>query len=201
MENIEEYTPEKMAEILFSQLPKDPLSICLLPYTDNPPSDELAFNFEILLTIYMEGIIDVYRLVEMLGSNTVIERDTNENIYNRKINISDINCDVLEILKPWFLSFGYILNITEYDDYKGVLDDFNLKNYYCKVILRDKPEDYGVFYHKKINRPYHFLMNGSYDNENIKDIKQLKALCFLPKNKKIENSKDKLYTISFSFAK
>jgi hypothetical protein len=199
-QNIEEFTPEKMAEVLFSQHPKDPLSICLLPFTDKLPSDEIAFNFEILMTIYMEGVIDVYRLVEMLSNNTIIDRNTD--IYKQKINIHDINIDVLELLKPWFLSFGYILNVTEYENYKGMIDDFNLKNYYCKIVLRDNPDDYGFFYHhKKINKPYHFLMNGGYDNEFVTDIKQLKALCFLPKNKSDPNSKDKVFSIGFSFAK
>jgi hypothetical protein len=77
-----------------------------------------------------------------------------------------------------------------------IIDELGLNNYYCKIILRENQEDFGVFYMKKINKPYHFLINGNF--EDIKDIRDMIAIFYLPKNKNDPESQRKLFTINFS---
>lgn len=201
LKDVSEVTPENLSKILFSKLPADPCSISLLPMNDDNQDEPLSFEFifEILLAIYMEGIIDVTRLYQMLSENRSIQAEDNINIYKKKLDLTHINLDVLNVLTPWFLSFGYMINIHEFiQNEDDIINEYGLNNYYCKIILRENPEDFGVFFMRQIEKPFHFIINGKYEQDEIKNISDLYAVFFLPKNKNDPLSKKKLFTITFS---
>jgi hypothetical protein len=181
---------------LFSDLPKDPMSIKFVPISDEPDEEEVTLVFEMLINIYMEGMIDVERLINMISTKKVIDKD--DEIYEKKINIHKINSNLMEFVKPWFLSIGYHVNIIEYDsdsEESNILKDY-LKNYYCKIIFRDNPHDYGIFFFRKINKPYHFVLNGEF--KQVKDLKDMFAVFIQPKNPSDDKSTEKIYSVSFS---
>ena len=51
---------------IFSNLPQDPLSIKFIPVSEEPDEEETSLVFEMLINIYMEGMIDAERLVNIL---------------------------------------------------------------------------------------------------------------------------------------
>jgi hypothetical protein len=201
-EQPDEFSPEKMAELIFSDLPADPVSIGLLPFNESDDidleTDAIAFNFEILLNMYMEGIIDVERLAQMLVTKEVVEMDPER--YNKKIKIDEVTTDILELIKPWFVSFGYTIIVSELEIEPNTdpIKEYGIENYYCKILLRDNPEDYGVFYFKQLKTPYHFTLNAKFDSTQIKSMKDMMAMFIKPKKRRDPTSKEKLFTISFS---
>jgi len=189
----EEFSPDELANFIFSDLPKEPCSISIIPSNkeDNIEftNDDLTFIFEILLSVYMEGIIDVERLILINTSKKIIDKD--HNLYDKPINLSYINQNILEYVKPWFMSLGYIINVIEYED-ESIFKEY-LNNYYSKIVLRDNPHDYGFFFFNKIPKPYHFILNGNY--KPVKSLKELFAIFIKPKS---ATEPEKYYTISFS---
>lgn len=184
----ENFSPEELASFLFDDLPVDPCSLSLLPYSHNIDKDQVSFLFEILITIYMEGILHGHRLYEMLSSKTQIS----ENNYpvKPKIIIDDFQLNNLMLCDKWLQSLGYHLIIQEYESDNYKFDD----NEYCKIILKDNPNDQQIFNQKKINKPYHFVMFRAYKATN--KLQNIKAVLYKPKND--NNSKDKIFTVKFN---
>lgn len=147
-DNFTEMSPVEIAEELFS---KEPSGITgskqIIPHDSEYNTSMI---FEILLTIYMEGL-------------TLID-----NINLQKITINDL-------LKPnrWFNDLGFNINVLNFDR-----NDDNKHNYsdqYCKIVL--KHSDPFIFELKNIDSEYTFLLNGIYkDNCEITKIEKLFAL-------------------------
>jgi hypothetical protein len=169
---------EDLVNQLFSSLPREPKSCQIIPDFGNDQVDN-ELIFEMLMNIYMDSIIDAERLADMIIANEPIEKKNIDSI-----DLSRINKDVLELVNPWFKSFGFNVNVHEYDE-QTFKEMKSFLNIYSRVIFRDY--DTGYFIMNNISNIYHFVKNGSYKNsDNIKDI------CFTI------NYNDKNYVISFS---
>jgi len=157
-------SPEDMAKFLFNQPPKDPCSICLLEYSEKYENDETSLNFEILITIYMEG------LMSLLDVITADQKANNKNSYEveyeacKKMTIDDLMAP-----NPWFISFGYSIQIDEIKSDKK--SERKFKNLikplaYCRALFSFDPLDRLHFLTKGINKRYTFLMSPSYKPTN-----------------------------------
>lgn len=188
---------------LYANTPKDSSSIQLIPIPENnedidfnKKNDIYLFVFEMLLEFYLEGIMHYKDLANILNAKIThnyeninfdeIESKFIDSIYDDYI-VNDINSEILKINQEWLNSIGYFLHVNEYnDEYFDQNDQQN--EYYCKIILKNNPDDYGYFYIRKIEIPYHIIINGNYDNNKIQKISDIK--CKLSVNKKV-------YLISF----
>lgn len=154
-ESAESLTPEELAKKLFSAPPAEPCTQSILPHCDHQDNDVTSFNFEILLTIYLEGFMN------MLDALKNSEKSENE-IYNN-MNSEDFNFP-----DPWFKSFGYSVNVVVYGS-----DDLDKKEFnkiksksYCKIILALNENDKLMFIMKNIQNRYHFILNSGYKKTN-----------------------------------
>jgi hypothetical protein len=187
----QEITSDKLFEIVFSELPLDPLSIGILPYIEDDnvslnDHDAMTFVFELLINIYMQAMMDIHRLSYMLANNQVVDYNS---VNREKLDVYLVNSEILEIPKKWFMSFGYNIKIREFDSEEDV------PNYYCKILLKDNPEDLGYFYAKQLNCDFQFVLNSQYKTANR--LEEINALFIKPKQKgNIEDTK-KYYLISF----
>ncbi len=146
--------PEQIAQIIFAHEPKNKCSIQII----GEDSDS-ATLFEILLTIFMEGIMLLYHNLE-------------------NVSISDITYEHLYALNPWFNSFGFRLIISEIDTNmietsKDCNDCNDCDDHYCRIILKEssyKP----FFLHRNIVKNYTYFLNSIYkdgcNKENLIDI-------------------------------
>lgn len=135
-----DFTPEDLAEVLFTEEPKEPNSCMLDAEIIGELDGTISDIHQILLTVMMEGII------HLQGSIANIDR-------------TNFSMDYLYNLNPWFKSIGYKLLIGEYtkDDTK------NHNDYYSKILLNDSLNE-GYFIMKNINKDYSFVIN--YKNYN-----------------------------------
>ena len=58
-ESLESMSPADVAQKLFQSQPGEPCSRCILPHSQSYDNDAASFNFEILLTIYLEGFMNI----------------------------------------------------------------------------------------------------------------------------------------------
>ena len=157
-------SPEDMAKFLFNQPPKDPCSVCLLEYSEKYDNDETSLNFEILLTIYMEG------LMSMLDVMTSEAKSKNRNTYDVEYEAcKKITAEDLMTVKPWFLSFGYSVQVDEIESdkksekkFKNIIKPLS----YCRTLFIFDPVDRMHFINKGITKRYTFLMSPSYRPTN-----------------------------------
>lgn len=153
-----DYSPLHIAQTIFNKPYQPPKSYCILNYDEN---SNVSIMFEILLTIYMEGI------------NILLNGWNN-------LNLDELSEDLLFTPNPWFNSLGFKLNIFEIN--KNLTDFDFYKNYYCKIKLKlDEP----VFFEmKNIDNDYHFVINGDFyhENKNENNIENLFAI-YIYKNK------------------
>lgn len=130
-------SPKNIAHQLFTKLPGDPLSKGLeLNSSDTSPQ----YAFEILITILLEGL-------------SILSNDFT--------TIDKIQLTHIDSASPYFTSMGIVLNVEEYH-----ISEIELYNkQYCRILL-NKGVDEGYFLMKNIDEPYHFLLNGTYYDEN-----------------------------------
>lgn len=183
----EEFTPEDLANYLFYELPAEPCSLKLLPYSHDMDKDAASFLFEMLITIYMEGMMEGKRLYKMLQTKTssVPEDD------DKKIDVLNLTIENLYLCEQWIKSLGFMIYIEENneDEYVQTAHD------YCKILLRDNPNDTGFFYMKNIKKPYHFVLCAKYKPTD--KIENIRALFYKPKKRNDDNDKNKVYAIKF----
>ena len=181
----ENFTPEELASFLYNELPVDPCSLKLIPYSPNMDNDQITFLFEILITFYMEGMVDAPRLYHFL--------ETKENIfYDKKdIDIYNISLKDLFLCSPWLKSLGFLLFINEYkfDDY---ISD---KHEYCKIILKCDKNYINFFKKNRIEKSYHFILYSNYISTN--KLEDVKAVFFKYKDPHNDLDCDRVYTIKF----
>ena len=148
-------------------------------------NDQTSLLFEILITFYMEGVLDGHRLYEMLKINKVITD------YTKKIDVSKITKENLLLCEPWLKSLGFILFVEEYK-----INEYNMDNSeYCKILLKDNPKDKNFFLSKNISKPYHFVLFANYKSTN--KIENMKCLFYKPKDIFDSKDSDKIFTIKF----
>ena len=171
-----EFSPENIAQALFTQDPKPPCSHQILTYdekTDNKKYGDLTYIFEILITILMEGL-DIF-------SGGLDKTDLNN--FTEK-HITNLN--------PWFNSIGFNINVETFTkDVKDICKD-QYDNYYCKIMVRTKLFE-TFFLMKNVSKNYHFLLNGKCieENKNKQKINEISAVFC--------NIDDTIYKISFNF--
>ncbi|ARF09363.1 hypothetical protein Catovirus_2_312 [Catovirus CTV1] len=186
----ENFSPEDLASFIFEELPNDPCSIKFLPYSVNMDKDETSFLFEILITIYMEGMMHGHRLYDMLRLKKSISSDPESP--RQKINVYDLNKQKLELCEDWIKSLGFLTFVEEYKASEYIFD----QNEYCKILLADNPYDSKILKNKGVNKPYHFIIYAGYNPTNL--LENMKAVFCKPKDpKKKPNDYDKIYTIKF----
>jgi len=160
--DLKEMTTEDVAQILFSDLPRDPNTIQII--SDQIEMD-ISMIFEMMITIFMEGL----KKITDDFQNDIIRNFTED--------------DLLK-LNPWFYSTGFKLNVASWQK----PTDEKFINRYCKIILKEG--DYCDFLQiSKIDKSYHFLLNGSFDG-NHKKLSDIFALF---------ETKNTIYEISFDY--
>lgn len=167
------YTPESLAWKLL--LDEDVPRGEMFEYSE-PNQNKYVIKFEIFLTIYLEMIINYYKML-------YIENNVNEDISdddveaNFKLNFENITLDVLSTpFKEKFTKIKCQLIISELQ--KDTYD--YIKNHrYCTVLFRDLPKDepYFILNNKYIDKDkrYRFVLYGpsvekKHTFTNLKDL-------------------------------
>ena len=155
------YTPESIAWKLlvdddFVKIENGQLLGFLQEGQINDKLEATTIGFEILITIYMEMVINWYKLLYIMEYSD----DT-----NFKLDLTNVTVDdLLNPFKEKIQVLGYILNVTEFKNLE-IYDEFKKKSY-CRVALRGLTEDNGFFQlqGKKISSDkfYHFILNSNY---------------------------------------
>jgi hypothetical protein len=199
---------------IYSNIPKNIGVNKIIPMPENEDDltdDICAFIFQMLIEFYSEGICHYIKLKSIIDRNLShnnidydIIKYLMKNEHYDSINFKNINEEILNYPKLWIQSLGFKLNILEenYLDYKEITNDieFNneycLGNHFCKIIFSYNSRDSMYFDYKKINKPYHFLINNNFKKDKIKNINDVYALIF--QNTVKYESEYKVYKISFS---
>lgn len=138
--NLEEFTPEKLAQTIFTADPGDPCTNQILAYQ---PGEDVSYIFEILCIIMLEGM----------------------NILSDGLKDSDINMlteSHIENLNPWFHSLGFHVNVFSFDDNEK---DF-IPDYYCRILVNSGIYKDIFEYRNMSHKAYHFFINGDFMEEN-----------------------------------
>ena len=122
----------------------------------NDKLEATTIGFEILITIYMEMVINWYKLLY------IMETSDDKGF---KLDLTNVTIDdLLNPFKEKIQTLGYILSITEFKNLQ-IYDEFK-KKCYCRIALRGLPEDNGFFETQKKNissdKLYHFILNSNY---------------------------------------
>lgn len=178
------HTPQTLAWKLLTGDEITNLSSTILSFNADgydEADDPISFTFEIMITIF----------AEMLCSLATLMSEDDEYIRKRLVM-----SDFFDTIKEKLLKASVTMHINviekewlEGDDgyFKGILD-----KRYCKVILRDNPNEEKLFeaYGVPNENMYHMLLNPKYRKQkNLKDIEALFTV------------KDNIYQISFDFFK
>lgn len=178
------HTPQTMAWKLLMSDEIDNLSSTILSFNvdgSDEAQDPTSFTFEIMITIF----------VEMLCTLAMLMSEDNEDVRKQLIM-----SDFFETIKEKLLKASVTMHINviekewlEHDSgyFKGMID-----KRYCKVILRDNPEEEPLFHRYSVPNEtmYHMLLNPKYKKQkNLKDIQALFSV------------KENIYQISFDFFK
>jgi hypothetical protein len=124
-------------QIVQTLFTKDPASPNT--YTLFKECDEIEL-FEILITILLEAL--------------------NIKIDLRNTDLNTLNIDYVNGLKPWFHSMGLNFNINKY----SIRDTDMYNQYYCNIYINNELNEI-LFKLKKINKNYHFILNGNFDDK------------------------------------
>jgi len=164
MQEPKEVEPKSIAEYIFSQPPKEPCSIGFLSDPDEGSNATLVF--EILLTIFMEGL-------EIKSGGL------------KNYDMNNFSAGTIESLSPWFISFGFMIYVSEYDR----TDKQLYCGYYNRIILNNEINSI-IFEMRGIKKNYHFFTNGDAleENRGKSNLKDISA---------IFEHNNKVYVISF----
>jgi len=176
------YTTESLAWKLL--MDDSEIQTCLQTLVDSqyPDSDPCTFTFEILLTVFLEMIVNTLKIEAMNNNEKFVFKCDAANLDN-----------ILPMLKKKFLSIQYYLFVhpTDINDNNNLHINLLTKSSYCRVIFRNNENDTRYFKvygsNVDINKPYHMILNRSY--EKTTNISNVYAVCFI---------KDKMYKILFN---
>lgn len=142
-DELEDFTPDAIANTLFHQEPKDPFTCRLLA---NPEEVDSIYLFELLITILMEGL-DI-----MIGGLSTAD-------------LSNMTTDHITCLNPWFYSLGFKINIELFDRNENEDEINEYQEYYCKTVIRNKVNEI-IFEKNNVDKDYHFFINGHFLKKN-----------------------------------
>ena len=151
-EELEEFSPERLAHTIFSTDPKPPCSNQIIALQDGA---DLTYIFQILVTVFMEGF-------EMFTEGF------------ENMDLTKFTTDHITSFDPWFRSLGFKI-VTDTTD---ITNKEYYQDYYCKIIIKTQLYE-NLFIMKGIeHKKYHFLLNGPHMEQNKKKdkIKDLKAV-------------------------
>ena len=150
-DQMEDFSPEKLAGTLFQKEPGVPNS-CQLRFTQDDDLDA-SYIFEILVTVLMEGL-DIFS-----GGLD-------------KVDLKDFSSEQVLNLNQWFRSIGYNITVKEYP----IADREKYEEYYCKIVTRTSADEM-LFQIRGINKNYTFNLNGDFLEANrSKELKNLFGL-------------------------
>lgn len=135
--DLEGFSPQKVARVIFSKEPTGPCTNQLLGNNTSDPT----YIFEILANILLEGLTIFSGGLE-------------------NIKMENFSSEHIKALNPWFQSLGFELTVKTFKK-----DDEDYKDYYCKAVFKDSSNKH-FFDYKGIENSYHFLLNGSSLDEN-----------------------------------
>lgn len=151
-DELEEFSPERLAHTIFSTDPKPACSNQIIALQEGA---DLTYIFQILVTVFMEGF-------EMFT-------DGFENM-----DLSNFTTDHISSFDPWFRSLGFKIQTETVE----MANKESYEDYYCKIVIKT-PLYETLFIMKGIeDKKYHFLLNGKYMEQNKKKdkIKDLRAV-------------------------
>jgi hypothetical protein len=151
-DNIEAYTPEDLSWKLLTDDALAPATAEILT-ADNEGGNQTTYLFEILLTIYVEMIINNAKMLHLINkseSGDLITLDDFKIIYD--------NLTIDQLTEPFrekLLKIGYFLHID-------IVNSLGT-TYYCKILFKDLPSN-NIFFqtHHHITKKYHFILNASF---------------------------------------
>ncbi|AYV78698.1 MAG: hypothetical protein Edafosvirus25_12 [Edafosvirus sp.] len=143
-DSLQDYDPETIAQIIFGKNPDKPCSHQILSLEND--AGDASYIFEIILTIFMEGIMKLYNNLD-------------------GVDLNHFNEDYLLALQPWLHSLVFNLkiekclteNIEKYGDY------------YCKIATKNHKEYETYFQNNDLPKKYRFFLNPIYANECKKE--------------------------------
>ena len=144
-DNMHEITPKNIAKVLFSDDPKDPNTYCILPFSQKYDDDGASFNFEILISVYLESFMQIIDAKKT-------DNDTDEYKLFEMLILDD-----LMFPNEWFKSIGYVLTVKEYALASNIDRDA-----YCSIILSFNKAHILEFIKRNISERYHFILNKRY---------------------------------------
>lgn len=157
---LEEYSPELIAETIFNKNPDKPCSNQILAMQENNYTDA-SFIFEIMLTIFLEGIMILYNQLT-------------------DVVLDNVTTDHLVALRPWLWSLGFDYKVTMYDS-ENEYSTESYNDYYCKIILKKDQKWTSWFDTKNVLKEYFFLLNAKYANGCDKELGNVYAIMIVNK--------------------
>jgi hypothetical protein len=143
--------------------------------------NKYVYEFEILLTIYLEMVFGWYKLLHLMQNENNENNENNEDLEKEfELDLTKISLnDLIDPFKEKFKMIGYNLSINEIKN-KDFYDYLRNESY-CRVALRDLPSDFGFFEINKNRldpkKRYHFIINSKYKGkDNLRDIFMLLVL-------------------------
>lgn len=167
-----EFTPETLAwQLLIDEEIEKKIEIGKLIASidlDNEQNPSIynieAYEFEILITIYMEMVFGWFKLLHLMEN----EQNGTNGDFKPNLSLVTLN-DLLVPFSEKMEIIGYNLNVEEINN----MEYYNLlrNRSYCRVALRDLKSDEGFFNLNKNKiepeKRYHFVMNGNYKGEKF----------------------------------
>lgn len=170
------FTPEELAWRFIMDEEVDSGLMCA--FSDENTKEIL---FEILITIYIEMILNYYKLKYL--ENTI--NDENEEYIcdqfdNFTLDLTKVDINTLTgIFKEKFNKIKFNLNVIELEQSQY---EFIKKNRYCNVMFKDSPQDSIYFtmnsQYLDPKKRYHFVLNCLYKKkEELRDIYTAISIC------------------------
>jgi hypothetical protein len=193
-------TPENLAWILLLNDDVENYAGIMQSFVDNSVLDpekrnkyeDLAGQFEVLITIYMEmvfGLLKINHVNSMLNTNGELddEDEDPESTFNpdlSKLTLEDLKLVAYEKFKKirTYLSVTQIIET----DLQNTKDFGYDSQYYCRILLKDLPEG-KMYFNKNQDRldpdkRYTFVIRMD-DKKNYKKLEDFYAVCALPNMK------------------
>ena len=145
-----EFTPDEIAEYLFSNHPGSPGSnqiiASLFTNHDQDQNQDSDLDQEIQMTDLFEILINI-----LLKGLDILSGGLDN------FDMKNITPQVILNTNPWFNSLGFNIRVKEHE--KINRDAYS--DYYCRVIVKDELHK-NYFEVCRINTNYHFFLNGSF---------------------------------------
>ncbi len=164
------YTPATIAWKLYQDDKDEPLSAQLLGLGPSGEVDEIAFKFELLLSVFLEMILHMMKIDTLKEYENNIE---NTEELNLEPDFEDFDIDLYyPIIKSKFKKICYLVNVEIYnknDDPEYLIHV--VKDRYSRVILKNNPDDTHYFESIGSNEQYDFIPCEGYEpKKKLRDV-------------------------------